>query len=59
MAQGTGVAVWAAGIKAEAAQRLTGIKPTTQSLKKRPDRQPAKVARGRLAWFTPGIRRAH
>ena len=36
-----------------------GIKPTTQSPpKKRPDRQPAKLARGRLSWFTRGLRRA-
>ena len=26
--------------------------------KKRPDRQPAKLARGRLSWFTRGLRRA-
>jgi hypothetical protein len=26
--------------------------------KKRPDRQPAKLARGKLSWFTRGIRRA-
>jgi hypothetical protein len=26
--------------------------------KKRPDRQPAKLARGKLSWFTRGLRRA-
>ena len=36
-----------------------GIKPITQSLpKKRPDRQSAKLVRGRLSWFTRGLRRA-
>jgi hypothetical protein len=30
----------------------------TPAEKKRPERQPKKVARGRLSWFTRGIRRA-